>query len=496
MIEETFAYLTENDRHLLLARARRTTYRRGDALFREGEVQRNLYIVRKGLVRVERDYHGQGIAVARYGPGQVFGEISFLKESPALGSILAEEDVEVDVLDGDQIRSLLASDTGFASRFFQSLAVCLGARLHQILPTAFLPRTDSSVGRALPQRTGQVSERQLPAALVAAVEDFKTGMHRLAAQLRERQLEPAAAQDQVSHRCDAIANALRQHTEELALVDVAFDDLLTFRDLSQLARGLGGYVFRETFALFMQSATIARCFEKPSGYVEDREVLERIYHNEPEGDGRLGPLIDRWFLNRPVCRARRNGRARMTALLKEAVASGPGPVRVTSLTAGTAQELFDLLADNRPDLYATCLDRDADVLRINAERAREAGCADRITFLRADLLALSANRNPALAGTQRVIYGLGICDYLDDNSLAALLAWVHDHLEAGGEAALTNLDTDNPDRVFMEQILDWPVVQRSREQLQQLAADSPFRGRMEITRDELGVNLFAVGRRE
>jgi len=55
----------------------------------------------------------------------------------------------------------------------------------------------------------------------------------------------------------------------------------------------------------MQSATIAHGYEKPRGYPEDRELLERIERNEPEGDGRLGPLIDQWFLGRPLCRARR-----------------------------------------------------------------------------------------------------------------------------------------------------------------------------------------------
>jgi len=90
MLVDTFQLLTEGDRKLLFDGARRETYRRGDMLFREGSVQPNLYVLRRGLVRVERQYQGHGLAVARYGPGDVVGEISFLQQQPAHGSVVAE----------------------------------------------------------------------------------------------------------------------------------------------------------------------------------------------------------------------------------------------------------------------------------------------------------------------------------------------------------------------------------------------------------------------
>ena len=131
---DVFRFLTEDDRKKLAEGARTGTYRRGETLFREGHFQPNLYIIKAGWVRVERDYDGQGLAVARYGPNEVLGEIAFLKQKPAFGTVIAEEDVTVDILDGQLIQSKLASDPGFAARFYQSMAVCLGDRLIQVLP--------------------------------------------------------------------------------------------------------------------------------------------------------------------------------------------------------------------------------------------------------------------------------------------------------------------------------------------------------------------------
>src|SRR5581483_10695271 len=99
MTEDTFSRLTEQDRQRLFRKVRRVAAHRGDVLLAEGVRQKDLFLVRVGYVRVERASQGQGIAVARLGPGQVFGEMSFLEETGASASVIADEDVEVDVVE-------------------------------------------------------------------------------------------------------------------------------------------------------------------------------------------------------------------------------------------------------------------------------------------------------------------------------------------------------------------------------------------------------------
>ncbi|HLN26494.1 MAG TPA: cyclic nucleotide-binding domain-containing protein [Gemmataceae bacterium] len=487
---EPLHLLTDADRQLLFAGARQLSFQRGEVLFHEGAVQSNLYIVRYGLVRVERKYRGHGIAVARYGPGELLGESAFLEEHPAFGSAIAEEEVGVDLLEGQRIHELLASDGGFASRFYRSLAVCLGRRLRH------LPETLGSAGPPprLP-RLGQISEQQFPEDLTKALDAFRMAMHAIAAELKQERLPPSQAQDRVNRECDAVIATLDQFTNEDALLEISRDDLLNFRDLPDLARGVGGYVQRETFPFFFQSATIAQGLQKARGFGEDRELLERIERNQPAGEGRLGPLIDQWFLERPLCRSRRNSLRVVTGYLQEAVASitEPGPVRLTSLSAGTAREAFDLLNANKTiSLYVTCIDGDADTLSIDAHLAQESHCADRITFLRSDLSAVMRGQGSVSLGLQHVIYGLGVCENLDDEQAVVLLNWIHDLLVPGGWVVLSNRDASSPDRAFTEHILDWAVKHRTRAEFRSLFAGSKFGDQpLEIQAEDAGVNLIS-----
>jgi CRP-like cAMP-binding protein len=495
MPADALVFLTERDRQLLFGRARRQSYGRGQVVFTEGEEQPNLCVVRRGLVRVERQYDGQGIAVARYGPGDLLGEVAFLRRETARGSVIAEEEVELDVLAGKDVHELLAADAGLAARFYQSLALLLGTRLLQITPGIRLPEAFRSGAGARPRlpRTGQLSERQYPAELTRGVEAFRDALPKLAAALREGRLDPAAAQREVSKNCDDLAALLDRYTRNDALVAIGMEDLSAARDLADLARGVGGYVLLDTFRFFMRSATIELAFARPRGYAEDRDLLERIERNQPEGDGRLGPLIDRWFLDRPLCRARRNSVRRMTALLREAAA---GPVRLTSLSAGTAREVFDLLDATAQPLYVTCLDGDPETLLANKALAEDRGCADRITFLQADLTAILHGQASVALGPQHMIYGLGVCDYLEDDEVRTLLDWAHDRLAPGGRLVLTNRDAASPDRAFAEHILDWPVIHRTPEEFAALFAGSRFGAAPpEVSREEAGVNLFARCRR-
>ena len=71
--------------------------------------------------------------------GELFGEMSFLEEAGASASVVADDEVEVDVIPGEHVRRLLDSLPGFAARFYHSLAVTLSERLRRTSRTALPP---------------------------------------------------------------------------------------------------------------------------------------------------------------------------------------------------------------------------------------------------------------------------------------------------------------------------------------------------------------------
>jgi 7-keto-8-aminopelargonate synthetase-like enzyme len=110
----------------------------GTTFVKAGANHGTLFVVRKGLVHIVVDHHGQEVTLAECGPGEIIGEISMLDGKGASASVVAETDVEVAAIDQKAITELARMDPDFGMRLYQSLAIVLAGRLRkqdiQILP--------------------------------------------------------------------------------------------------------------------------------------------------------------------------------------------------------------------------------------------------------------------------------------------------------------------------------------------------------------------------
>ncbi len=130
-MDSKLKYLTTEDYNVLLEKAQVATYKQHEVILKEGRLSQAIYLVRKGMVRVERAASGRDVAIAFLEPGEVFGELSFLEEVPTNAAVIAQDNVEVCVLDQQNLYSLLTSVPGLSDRFYQSLAYNLSSRLRQ-----------------------------------------------------------------------------------------------------------------------------------------------------------------------------------------------------------------------------------------------------------------------------------------------------------------------------------------------------------------------------
>lgn len=497
MGREQLAFLIADDWALLMQGSRRASYHRGEVILAEGAQRRALFIVAHGFVRVERGYGGGGMTVAQLGPGEIFGEMSFLEESGASASVIAREDVDVDVVEDLYLNSLLSSTPAFAVRFYQSLAINLSRRLRQTIQrlTEATERAQSPAQRLHIVRTGDISARQIPPELRAAMASFDAAMAQVDQHLAGNSLPAGVAQDRVGAACHELVRLLDRYTQDASLVEIGWADLLAFRDTPQLASGVGDYIFRRSFSTIMLSATMARCYAKPRGIAADFETLELIDNDDPDGDDRLGPLVDRWFLARPLCRSRRHSRHLMAALIAHyATDASPGPLHVTSLASGATREIIDLYAgETGLRLITTCIDADEDALLRARTLGSRLGTTDSMTFVADDVMAIVLGNERFALPPQDLIYALWWCDYLSDDEIVMLLNWAHGHLRDGGAVVVTNLDPSNPDRAFMEHILKWPATHRTAESITALFAQSAFAGRpLQMQMEDAGVTRFAL----
>jgi CRP-like cAMP-binding protein len=487
---DVFPFLTAGDWDLWKERARLSRHVKGDRLVREGDPLDRIAFLRSGRARVERETQGMRAVVAHLGPGDIFGEMSFVENTTASASVVVDEDAEVLTLSHESLRSLIESVPGLSTRFYQSLATLLSRRLRE--SASLVQKLNvgevAQINRFHAPRTGHLSERQVPAELIGALDAWHRNLWKLRQGPSTVDLRPVAA------LCDEVCALLERFTDETELVEAGMTDLLAFRDISAVTAGIGAYVFRETFSTLMSSTTMARCYMHPLGYPDDHETMLRIYRATPEGDGRLGPLVDEWFLGRPICKSRRASAKLVADQLAQAMKGDAVPITVVA--SGAATEVVDVLsraAGARGG--ATCVDIDERAAVAASELGRAAGLADRLAFMVGNVQRMAEGRVSANLAPQRAVSALGLAEYLEDDAVVTLLDWMHGALEPGGLALLSNLGADNPDRLLMQHVLEWQVRERTREDLRALASRSRFGQDAEVVADGTGLGLLLLCRK-
>jgi len=106
---ELFAGLKPEALEIIAKVASEEVHAHGDKIFRHGEVGDKLFLILEGKVRISREVPGMGEeALAVLGPGQAFGEMALLDESPR----------SADALVHDRCRLLTISKDGFDDLLF------------------------------------------------------------------------------------------------------------------------------------------------------------------------------------------------------------------------------------------------------------------------------------------------------------------------------------------------------------------------------------------
>ncbi len=480
-MENKLKFLTVEDYNLLLEKAQSATYEKDTIIIKEGCICESIYILRKGIIRIENAASGKGVAIAFLQPGDIFGKMPFLEEITVSANIVAEEAVEVLILETTTLYSLLVSVPGLSARFYQSLAHNLASRLRETssLLSYVMGKMSYEPEFAL-RRTGFIGQDQIPPELISEIELFKKNLSGIEQDLRDNKISEEEAQETVSRVCNMLVNSMREQIIHEPKIEQA----------------IGTYVFRETFPLFMLSSFIDLAFRKPGECANDSYVVEILSQNEPEGDGHLGIYIDRWIRSIPTCLALKNRGSIITATLKELADNWTSPnlMPVTSLASGAANEILDLYFHTTPpNIKVTCIDLNHRYLARAANLSRKIGCHEYLTFVQENVLLLAQNNNRVTIPPQQVIYSVSMSNYLRDRELISLLNWIYEHLLPNGTVILGNFHAANPDRVLLEHILEWHLIYRSAEQLEQIFARSKFRSLpVEIESDEFGVELFIV----
>jgi SAM-dependent methyltransferase len=220
-----------------------------------------------------------------------------------------------------------------------------------------------------------------------------------------------------------------------------------------------------------------------------------IYRNEANGSGRLGPIIDRLFLDCYATEAVRNRRGLLADEISKTLAmKAPDTAKVMTLACGPARELWDIYQtlDDKSRLKATLLDIDWQALAFVADWRDKNKLQNQIELLNENLIFLSLGRRTINVPPQDLVYSIGLIDYFEDKIVTKLLNFVHSILAPGGRVILGNFHPRNQSKPFQDHIFDWALIHRTEADMDRLFQNSAFqRPSSNIRFEECGINLFA-----
>ncbi len=127
-----FAGLKPAALELVAQVATEETHARGTKIFRHGEPGDKLYLILEGKVRISREVPGMGEeALVVLGPGQVFGEMALLDESPRSADANVHETCRVLAIPKDGFDDLLFLYKDLAYEVLWSIVRMLAERLRE-----------------------------------------------------------------------------------------------------------------------------------------------------------------------------------------------------------------------------------------------------------------------------------------------------------------------------------------------------------------------------
>ncbi len=463
----------------------------GEKIILPGNLARSFYYVNKGKVEVSYMAGQTKITVAMIGAGNFCGEIGFFDGGSRVRDVKALEDSELMVFNQESLERMQGTQPELYAAFVTHLARGICAKFRRILEES---EPLVAYGAALTGRRRLFAEaRALPDSLTKSnewrqitsrIEEFKSSFYNLSYKL---QAAPG----------DEIPVGLRQ--EGYQILDALNENFSTFKAMMADQENedmMWGYVFKEIFPYFMRSRFAERAYYKPKGYAGDFLMMEHIYQNKPEGDGKLGLLVDAWCLQRPGSNAIRGRRILMAEQLarisRERLRTNDN-FAVMNLACGPCREMFDFLkkCDYSNKINVLCVDIDDEALQYSNSKVNTCPHSATIRYMKENLVKWALGKSNQAIGFKDMIYSAGLFDYLEPRLFCRLVNKCHEHLKPGGSLLIGNF-APYDDILLMSHIVHWELLYRSAEELTELFRNTDFGPNVTIFSEPQGVNLFVL----
>jgi hypothetical protein len=251
-----------------------------------------------------------------------------------------------------------------------------------------------------------------------------------------------------------------------------------------------------------------RAREKPLGYPGDYELMNGLYGRHFSGSTLFAKAVNLGFVSTgagAAVRERKNLVKRELSSLLDGPARSDRPIRVLSIAAGPAQEIYELLSEREAvpcPVEIVLFDQDKRALAFSYSRLKRLvheRWADRVKLVYLHDSIKRLLRDASLFagfGEFDAIFSCGLFDYLQPRTAASLSGAFFGNLARGGTVYIGNMTPENPSRWFMEFHLDWVLQYRERSEMLAFARAGAPGAEVLIVEEATGFNPFVTLRRD
>ena len=239
---------------------------------------------------------------------------------------------------------------------------------------------------------------------------------------------------------------------------------------------VGQWMHQEFIAFCLLGSWPTRGLNKPQNVAGDHHTINQIYRNGDEESSQVGHIVNYCFLEEPACKAVKNRKEYIKDLILKKIADNKEKTTyITSVASGPSEEIFNVYEilgkEDRKRLKAVAVDRDKRACASVDDRIYELGLSQHFSTHAFNILKPDHSLKD-----QDLVYSMGLIDYFKDRATVKIINTLHAMLKPGGEAIVGNFHESCGSRLFLDYLLDWPLIYRDEEDMHRLFSQSNFNG--------------------
>ncbi len=290
--------------------------------------------------------------------------------------------------------------------------------------------------------------------------------------------------------------------------------VVQFEEASRVACSMG---YEKLFKKFsrkllyphvLSSPFMSRIVERPIGVPGDFDMLGQILGKRFRGGSLFGRLINEWILSNPATDAYRHRVQLLEDQTRRVVrncSEAGRSAKVLSMASGVAYEVQRYVQNPEDGCQVdfTLVDFSDETLaeaRRQFETLGEPVGEVSVSFEQSSVIELANNSRSSVAagsgwvpdGKYDVVYCAGLFDYLSDRMIVSVTRYLNTLVADGGVLVVCNYTTQNPFAHFMGLVLDWELIYRSENHLEDLMQKALGEGNFQLTTDKHGVEAYGI----